>query len=495
LTGPANKLYKSKSPQPKSTVVPQINKRTQLRFFINSNVVDILTHDKFNALVDDFGYTFIETYSGVYTIKNLNDKWRKFFKRGKIILKKYYNGAELVNGKNVVMLRTLDDDDKEQKEQPIGDVTEFKFSKPVPLKFITLVEQNKYPFELQGTSLCIKRPPLKLDLDFFESVKSDYKECLQSVVYHGLNNQSYILYENTVKECEHIVPGYTLIPIAGDGNCFYTSIGTAMGQSSQQVRQAMANVVTQDFINNINAIKGNKIYTIQSYQKNQILKNYEYVPHEGIVLFPLAYPTTGLIILNPGKEGVCTVSCYDKFLEKKRQYIIVLFRGKHYDLISLNNKTIVPTENLPSTLIEKIKACKGIQFTPPHMSIAKSLPKPLVPQSIVSKKPVLAPKVVPYKAPPQVPKSPVRPPRPPVYKQVSKLQSSKTVPDYLLLNYMYEPGNTAKTVLNLVESITRIYLNTSPKDKTGSYNTEIYHEDLTGVTIKIINLDNDIQNY
>jgi hypothetical protein len=60
---------------------------------------------------------------------------------------------------------------------------------------------------------------------------------------------------------------------------------------------------------------------------------------------------------------------------------------------------------------------------------------------------------------------------------------------------MYEPGNTAKTVLNLVESITRIYLNTSPKDKTGSYNTEIYHEDLTGVTIKIINLDNDIQNY
>lgn len=160
--------------------------------------------------------------------------------------------------------------------------------------------------------------------------------------------------------CESILPGYKIISIAGDGNCFYNSVGKAMGLPPFDVRKIMASVLSQDILNGINAAKG-KNYTLEYYKK-KLLKDGEWVPNEGIVLFPLAFPKIGLIIINPK----CQVTCYDTFLEKKDKYIIVYFHHSHYDLITLNSQMMVSKKDLPQPLVNKIKECKGVQFSVPQ---------------------------------------------------------------------------------------------------------------------------------
>jgi hypothetical protein len=165
------------------------------------------------------------------------------------------------------------------------------------------------------------------------------------------------------KVCGLNVPGLKVINIPGDGNCFYNAIATALGTTVETIREAFASKVTQEFIDDVNATKENK-YTIDSYKKI-LLTNGKWVPDSAIPLFPKLYSNVGLIILNNsggGKE--CTVTCYETLLEKKGKYIILLYSGgAHYDLITINSKEIVDKKDLPPVIVDKIKECKGVQFS------------------------------------------------------------------------------------------------------------------------------------
>ena len=198
--------------------------------------------------------------------------------------------------------------------------------------------------------------------------------------------------KKTTDFCNNILENYKLIPIAGNGNCFFQSIANATNSTVQQVRQKMANQLTQklvDIRNEFNTL----VKTLQDY-KTELLTDGTYVGDYDVEqLFPLAYSKLGLIILNTGGDAnQCTITCSSNLLENKEKYIVLLFQrnlkqdtdaGAHYDLISINSKLQLSFNDLPTNLINSIhKQCKTIQL---KSITEKVIEKPKLPVEQISK--------------------------------------------------------------------------------------------------------------
>ena len=181
----------------------ELSKKAKIDIKINGNLVDIGIYDKFTNLVDDYGYTFIDTYKGVYEIKNIDDKWPQFLTRAKKVLGKYYNGSSIVDGKNVQEI-----DPSQQTGNNLNQVNfknnldqvnfknnlEFKFTKQVPPDFKTLIHDSKYDIQDNVAKMYISLK--QINFNFIEDVKTNYKKCLISIMYNT-KKISLTIYENS----------------------------------------------------------------------------------------------------------------------------------------------------------------------------------------------------------------------------------------------------------------------------------------------------------
>lgn len=171
--------------------------------------------------------------------------------------------------------------------------------------------------------------------------------------------------------CDNILTDYKIIPIDKDGNCFFQSVGNATNLTVKQVRQKMADQLTQKLVD-IRQEFATTPKTLSDY-KQELLTEDEYVNDYDVEqLFPLAFPKTGLIILNTTSTNTCTITCSSNLLQNKEKYIVLLFQrdstkdkdnGAHYDLISIHSKLQIPFNELSKQLIDHIhKQCKTIHI-------------------------------------------------------------------------------------------------------------------------------------
>jgi len=194
--------------------------------------------------------------------------------------------------------------------------------------------------------------------------------------------------KKTKSVCDNLLDNYKIIPIDKDGNCFFHAIGNALNIPTAKVREMMVNKLTQKLVDIRNEFS-NSNKTLEEY-KNELMSDGTFVSDYDVEqLFPIAFPDTGLIILNMNSvsgEGGCDITCSSNLLENKKKYIVLLFQrdlsqdkddGAHYDLISINSKPVLSHGDLSDKLIQHVhKQCKTINLV--NQVIEPNIIKPTI---------------------------------------------------------------------------------------------------------------------
>ncbi len=180
---------------------------------------------------------------------------------------------------------------------------------------------------------------------------------------------------------------YKIEAIRGDGNCFFSAIAAALHSvydkiDHTDIRQQLAQHLTPDIVNDYNELYTENRISYDKY-KARILKDKEYVTDYDLVkLFPLAFPTIGLVImkhLDSDTKFVCT----ENLLENKMYFIFLKFVDYskdvelgtgHYDLVKINNHKLVSYPDFPDYILNHLKTqCVTIQISPYRHTLFKSV--------------------------------------------------------------------------------------------------------------------------